>query len=148
MKSGMMRWKLHPLKCSGLPDLPTPFSPARNIGAMLPRQAMLPRMVAWRHSGTPRRRAAHWRAASTGYCAVRGQSGAGAWAVPVGGHTCAQAAEVLGRLRNDVSEEFEFDATRGDIPDDHVEENDWVGHGCAASGTGGMWWSRGTSSGK
>jgi hypothetical protein len=27
MNCGMMRWKVEPLKCSGLPDWPVPFSP-------------------------------------------------------------------------------------------------------------------------
>jgi hypothetical protein len=29
MKSGITRWKVEPLKCRGLPDLPTPFSPGQ-----------------------------------------------------------------------------------------------------------------------
>lgn len=42
---------------------------------------------------------------------------------------CAQGAEVLGGLGNDVSPEIHDDAPRRGVADGDVEVNLWVGHG-------------------
>ena len=84
MKLGMTRWKVEPLKCRGLPDLPTPFSPARPAGRSGGWVS-----ACWR-GARDRVRQWQWRAAP-----VQALSG-------VGPLTRAQGPEVLGRLGGDV----------------------------------------------
>ena len=43
----------------------------------------------------------------------------------------AEAAKVLGRLRNDVGAQSHLDAARGSAANSHIEENNGVGHGVA-----------------